>query len=451
MTATAPTLASLAADLAAGRTTSRALVEACLARIADTAGEGARAFIHVARDQALAAADGQDALRRAGAAPSPFAGIPVAIKDLFDITGEVTTAGSKALADAPPATTDATAVARLRAAGFVVIGRSNMVEFAYSGLGLNPHYGTPKSPWQRAAGHVPGGSTSGGAVAVADGMAHAALGTDTGGSCRIPAAFCGITGYKPTARRVPQDGAIPLSQSLDSIGPLARSVACCAALDAILAGEPLAPLEPASLIGLRFLVPATVALDGLDPIVAQAFATAVAHLAQAGASVVNAPVPEFGEIAGINAKGGFTAAESYAWHRPLLAKSEALYDPRVSVRIKRGHEQEAADYLDALAARRSLIARTNARLAAYDALLLPTVAILPPAIAPLEHDDAAYAAANILSLRNATLINMIDGCAISLPIQAPENAPVGLMIAATGGNDARLFAIAAGVEAELTA
>ncbi|MGU3495648.1 amidase [Xanthobacteraceae bacterium A53D] len=446
---TAPTLASLADDLAAGRTTSRALVEACLARIDDPAGEGKRAFVSVAREAALAAADGQDALRRAGAAPSPYAGIPVAVKDLFDIAGEVTTAGSKVLADSAPATADAPTVARLRAAGFVVIGRSNMTEFAYSGLGLNPHYGTPKSPWQRAAGHVPGGSTSGGAVAVADGMAHAALGTDTGGSCRIPAAFCGITGYKPTASRVPQGGAVPLSQSLDSVGPLARSVACCAALDAILAGEAVTPLVPADVAGLRLLVPTTMALDDLDPVVKAAFEAAIKALEAKGARVTVAAFPEFAEIATINAKGGFTAAESYAWHRKLLAEKEAGYDPRVSVRIKRGREQEAADYLDAVAARRSLIARASARLAAFDALVLPTTPCLPPAIAPLEADDAAFATANLRALRNPTLINMIDGCAISLPIEAEGDAPVGLMLAAAGGQDARLFAIAAGVEAAL--
>ncbi|GGF65139.1 amidase [Azorhizobium oxalatiphilum] len=445
---TAPTLASLAADLAAGRTTSRALVEACLARIEDPAGEGKRAFVSVNREKALLAADAQDALRKAGAAPSPYAGIPVAIKDLFDISGEVTTAGSKVLADQPAATADGTAVARLKAAGFVIIGRSNMVEFAYSGLGLNPHYGTPKSPWKREEGHVPGGSTSGGAVAVADGMAHVALGTDTGGSCRIPAAFCGITGYKPTARRVPQDGCVPLSQSLDSIGPLANSVECCAIVDAILAAEPVSPLVPADVAGLRFLVPTTVAMDGLDPEVQAAFASAVKTLEAAGAQVTIGPVPEFAEIAVINAKGGFTASESYAWHRKLLAEKEAGYDPRVSVRIKRGHEQEAADYLDALAARRSLIARAAARIAPYDALLMPTTAGLPPAIAPLETDDAAFATANLRALRNPTLINMIDGCAISLPIPTEDGAPVGLMLAAAGGMDARLFAIAAGVEAQ---
>jgi len=448
--ATGPTLADLAADLASGRTTARALTEACLERIADPAGEGARAFVRVNAQAALAAAAAQDALRQAGAAPSPFAGIPIAVKDLFDVAGEVTAAGSKVLADAPPARADAPAVARLRRAGFVLVGRNTMTEFAYSGLGMNPHHGDPRAPFERAVGRVSGGSSSGGAVAVADGMAHAALGTDTGGSCRIPAAFCGITGFKPTARRVPRAGAFPLSATLDSIGPLARSVACCASLDAVLAGIDPAPLAAAHPVkGLRLLVPTTVALDGLDAAVAAAFEAAVARLSAAGALVTSAPFPEFGKIADINSKGGFSAAESYAVHRRLLAEKGEGYDPRVSARIRRGAEQSAADYLDLVAARADLVEQAALRLAPFDALVLPTVAILPPRIADLATDEAAYGAANLTALRNPTLINMIDGCAISLPLTGAGGAPVGLMLAAAGGEDRRLLALAAGIEAEL--
>ncbi|TCT06164.1 amidase [Aquabacter spiritensis] len=447
MSPSLPTLSKLADDLAAGATTARALVEDCLARIAAPDGEGGRAFTLVDAAGARAAADGQDALRRAGAAPSRFAGIPIAIKDLFDVAGQVTTAGSRVLADRPPASADAPAVARLRRAGFVAIGRTNMTEFAYSGLGMNPHYGDPRAPFERAVGRVSGGSTSGGAVAVADGMAHAALGTDTGGSCRIPAAFCGLVGFKPTARRVPLDGAFPLSPSLDSIGPLARSVACCAALDALLAGGEPEPLAPLPVAGLRLLVPTNVALDGLEPVVAEAFEAALRALARAGAILVSAPVPEFSAIAGINAKGGFTAAECYAAQRQLLAEKGDGYDPRVSVRIRRGADLSAADYLDMLAARRALIADAAVRLAPYDALVLPTAPLLPPPIAALAQDDAAYATANLAALRNPTLINMIDGCAISLPIAATGGAPVGLMLAGAGGADRRILAIAAGIEA----
>src|ERR1700716_1203658 len=250
-----PTLASLAADLVSGETSARKLVEQCLVKIADPAGEGQHVFLHVDKDAALDAADAMDRLRKAKAAPSPFAGIPVSIKDLFDIQGQGTGAGSRALDDSPPAEADASAVARLRRAGFIVIGRTNMTEFAYSGIGINPHFGTPKGAWQRGVGHVPGGSSSGAAVSVVDGMAHGALGTDTGGSCRIPAAFNGIVGFKPTQRRGPLDGGVPLSFTLDSFGPLARTVGCGAVLDAVLANEPVLPLQPRSIKGMRLAVP----------------------------------------------------------------------------------------------------------------------------------------------------------------------------------------------------
>jgi aspartyl-tRNA(Asn)/glutamyl-tRNA(Gln) amidotransferase subunit A len=279
------TLATLADDLAHGRTSARKLVEECLVRIADPVGEGQRVFVHVDKDAALEAADAMDHLRKANAAPSPYAGIPVSIKDLFDIKGQVTRAGSRALQDSPPAEVDAPVVARLRAAGFVVIGRTNMTEFAYSGIGINPHYGTPKSVWQRNVGHVPGGSSSGAAVSVVDGMAYGALGTDTGGSCRIPAAYNGIVGYKPTQRRVPLDGGVPLSTSLDSFGPLSNSVACCAALDAVLAGEPATSVRPRPIKGMRLAVPTTVALDELDDAVAKAFDRALQTLSKAGALI----------------------------------------------------------------------------------------------------------------------------------------------------------------------
>ena len=440
-----PTLASLAADLQAGRTTSRKLVEACLAQIADPAGEGERTFIHVDRAAALAAADAMDALRQAGAAPSAFAGIPVSIKDLFDIRGQVTKAGSRALEDSAPAESDAPAVARLRAAGFVVIGRTNMVEFAYSGIGTNPHYGTPKSSYKRDVGHVPGGSSSGAAVSVVDGMAHGALGTDTGGSCRIPAAFNGIVGFKPTQARVPLDGAVPLSFTLDSIGPLARTVECCAIMDAVLANEPIRPLVPRPVKGMRLAVPTTIAMDDLDPVVAETFERALKKLEEQGALIERIEVPEFLDIGPMSVKGGFTAAESYAWHRYLLASKSDVYDPRVSVRIQRGEAISAADYIDLLPARRSMIARTNARIAPYDALVLPTAAITPPTIAAMA-DDKVFAKANIMALRNCTLINMIDGCAISLPIHRDGEAPVGLMLAGAGGSDRRIFELAAGME-----
>jgi aspartyl-tRNA(Asn)/glutamyl-tRNA(Gln) amidotransferase subunit A len=440
-----PTLATLADDLESGATSARKLVEDCIAKIADPSGEGQRTFIHVDKDAAIAAADAMDHLRKAKAAPSRFAGIPISIKDLFDIKGQVTRAGSRALDDSLPAQADATVVARLRRAGFIVIGRTNMTEFAYSGIGINPHYGTPKSAWQRNVGHVPGGSSSGAAVSVADGMAYGALGTDTGGSCRIPAAFNGIVGFKPTQRRVPLDGGVPLSFTLDSFGPLARTVSCCFTMDAVLADEPVTELRPRPIKGMRLAVPTTVVLDTLDDAVAQTFNRALEALARQGALIERIEVPEFLDIGVMNTKGGFSAAESYAWHRFLIASKGDVYDPRVSVRILRGEGMSAADYVDLLSARRSMITRIEKRIAPYDALVLPTTANTPPRIADLA-DDKAFTAANLLALRNCSLINMIDGCAISLPAQREGEVPVGLMLAAAGGSDRRIFELAAGME-----
>jgi aspartyl-tRNA(Asn)/glutamyl-tRNA(Gln) amidotransferase subunit A len=357
----------------------------------------------------------------------------------------VTRAGSRALEDSAPAEADAPAVARLRRAGLIVVGRTNMTEFAYSGIGINPHYGTPKGTWQRQVGHVPGGSSSGAAVSVVDGMAHGALGTDTGGSCRIPAAYNGIVGFKPTQRRVPLEGAVPLSFTLDSFGPLARTVQCCAILDAMLADEPVTPLRPRPVKGMRLAVPTTVALDDMDEAVGQAFERALETLSRAGALIERIEVPEFLDVGMMNAKGGFAASESYAWHRFLIASKGDVYDPRVSVRILRGESLSAADYIDLLGARRSLIARTDKRIAPYDALVLPTTANTPPRIADLA-DDKAFATQNLRSLRNCTLINMIDGCAISLPCHREGDVPVGLMLAASGGSDRRIFELAAGME-----
>jgi aspartyl-tRNA(Asn)/glutamyl-tRNA(Gln) amidotransferase subunit A len=442
------TLEQAANALAEGSTTSRALVEECLARIADSAGEGARAFIKIDPGWALALADAMDALRRVGRAPGRYAGIPVALKDLFDVAGQPTPAGSRVLADAPPAAAHAPVVARMLGAGFVPVGRTNMTEFAFSGLGINPHYGTPLSPWDRAARRIPGGSSSGTAVAVADGMTVAGLGTDTGGSCRIPAAFCGVVGYKPTARRVPIAGVLPLAPSLDSVGPLAPSVACCAVIDAVLAGDTPVPPEPASLSGLRLAVPQNLVLDGLDATVATAFARTLSVLERAGVRLIHTRFPQFEEIQMVNAKGGFAASEAYAWHRALLAEKGAGYDPRIRVRIARGERMSAADYLDVVAARARLVAQFDARTTEYDCVVMPTVPIVPPRVADLD-DEAEYNRINMLILRNTALGNFLDRCAISLPCHRVGEAPVGLMLMGETLGDARLFRIAAGVEAAL--
>jgi aspartyl-tRNA(Asn)/glutamyl-tRNA(Gln) amidotransferase subunit A len=443
-----PTLEQQATALATGATTSRALVEACLERIAEPAGEGARAFIKVHAEQARAMADAMDTLRRVGRATSRYAGIPVGLKDLFDIAGEPTPAGSRVLADAPPATMNAPVVQRMLAEGFVPVGRTNMTEFAFSGLGINPHYGTPTSPWDRAGKRIPGGSSSGTAVAVADGMATAGLGTDTGGSCRIPAAFCGIVGYKPTARRVPITGVLPLAPSLDSVGPLAPSVACCAVIDAILAGEPPALPAPMSLDGVRLGLPTNLVFDGMDATVGAAFERALATLSQAGARIVRFEAPEFDGALTANAKGGFAASEAFAWHHTLLAQKGAGYDPRIRIRIERGERMTAVDYVELLDVRRRLLAAFDARTCEFDALVMPTVVIVPPRIADLD-DEQAYNRINMLILRNTALGNFFDRCSITLPCHREGEAPVGLMLTGETMGDAKLFRLAAAIEAAL--
>ena len=440
---------TLADELAARETTSQALVEDALMRIAVPSGEGARVYLRTHRESALAEAKASDTLRAHGIVPSPLAGIPVSVKDLFDVAGDITRAGSKALADAAPAKVDATVVRRLRQAGAIIVGRTNMVEFAFSGLGLNPHYGTPKNPWDRATGRIPGGSSSGAAVSVSDGMAAMGLGTDTGGSVRIPAALCGLTGFKPTARRIPKDGTFPLSTTLDSIGPIAPSVACCALVDSILAGD--APQVPPALPlkGLRLGVVQDYVLEGLDSGVAEAFGQALARLSQAGARVTDVRFEALQRLPQINQRGGLVVAEAYAIHRELIARRWADYDPRVASRTLRGADMSAADYIEVLTQRAAMIA-DSARLAApYDALLMPTVAMVAPAIAPLEADDQLYGKTNLAILRNPSVVNFLDGCALSIPCQRPGQAPVGLMVVGQSGEDRRLLAVGLALESAL--
>ena len=443
------TIEQLALALAAGTTSSEAIVDEALASAARPDGEGKRVFIALDPAKVRAQARAADVLRKAGIVPSPLAGLPISIKDLFDVAGEVTTAGSAVLRDAAPASVDAPAVARLRAAGAVLMGRTNLTEFAYSGLGINPHYDTPRNPYDRATGRVPGGSTAGGAVSVTDGMAVIGLGTDTGGSTRVPAALCGIVGYKPSKQRIPTERVFPLSMSLDSIGPLGRSVACCALADAVLAGEPAVAPAPAQLAGLRIAVPQTVVVDELDDHVSKDFSQALARLADAGARLADIALPPIAEMNEINVPGGLSPMEAYYVHREMLDRSGERYDPRVRLRIMGGAKATAVDYLWTLERRRDWIARMSAILQDYDAFIMPTVACIAPPIAPLIADDTAYRRTNARVLRNTNLINFLDGCALSLPCHRPESAPTGLMLCGLNGADKRVFSIGVAIEARL--
>lgn len=439
-------LADLADDLTTGRTTSQALTEAALARIDDPLGEGERAFIKVYHKAALDSAKASDIARNNGVVPSPLAGVPVSIKDLCDVAGEVTRAGSIVRRDAAPATEDAPVLANLRAAGAIIMGRTNMVEFAMGTPGTNAHYGTPKNPWDRATGRIPGGSTSGGAVSVSDGMAAAALGTDTAGSVRVPAALCGLSGFKPTARRVSAKGIFPLARSLDSVGPLAPTVACCALVDAIFAGETPSRLRPRPLQDLRLAVPEHLVLDEMDDVVAGAFEAALNKLSMAGAKVTKIEFPELARLPAINRIGGFSTAEAYALHRDTLARARDQYDANVAGRIQGGDAWTAADYLDLIDIRAGMIAAANAVTAPYDAIVMPTSPVVACAIADVA-EGTAWLDAGRLLLRNNIIANFLDRCALTIPCHGQGEAPVGLMLMGETMGDGPLLEIGSAVEA----
>ncbi len=432
-------LVAVRGQLRTGQAGRSEVLERCMATAQNSACE--HVFLHTQFDEARAAS--------AAANPtSPLAGLPVSVKDLFDTQGWPTRAASRVLAGARPAAHDAVAVARLRAAGGAVLGRTNMVEFAYAGVGLNPHFGTPVNVADAVTPRIPGGSSSGAAVSVATGAVFVGLGSDTGGSIRIPAALNGIVGFKPTARLVPTDGALPLSTTLDTVCAMTRSVR-----DAIVAYEVLSATDVLRthrpLSSYRVAWTAHTLLDGADSTVARAFERSLTLLRAAGATVEEIDLPELADIAHLQAGGGLTAAESYAWHRPLIAEHGALYDPRVVSRILRGANISAADYIDLLLARKIWVARMTERLAGFDAVVSPTVPVVAPPLASVQHDDAEYFRLNALLLRNTTVVNLLDGCAISLPCHQPGELPVGLMLWHGALKDDAVLNLALAVEATL--
>ncbi|HEV8314445.1 MAG TPA: amidase [Burkholderiaceae bacterium] len=432
-------LIAAAQAIHSGAQRAEALLEASLAR----ADEAAHSFIRRFDNDARATA------RRAPTAP--LAGLAISVKDLFDVQGQPTMAGSLALSDAAPARADAPAVARLRAAGAALIGHTNLSEFAFSGVGINPHHGTPANVGAArvdATPRAPGGSTSGGASSVASGAAWAALGSDTGGSIRIPAALQGLVGFKSTARLVPTEGCIPLSTTLDTACAVTLSVRDAQLLHEVLAARRVTHAGR-SLKELHLAMPTTLMLNGLDATVARTFERALATLRNAGARIDEVALPALSELSDLNAAGGFPAAESWAWHRRLLASREALYDPRVAQRIRRGEAMSAADYIDLLHARGAWIARMQQAMRGYDALLSPTVPIVAPPLQPLLADDKAFFATNALLLRNPAAINFLDGCALSLPCHAPDELPVGLMVWSEALADDRVLEVSLAIEAAL--
>ncbi|ASC06257.1 amidase [Acetobacter pasteurianus] len=443
-----PSMLHAAHALADGRTTARELVENALAHIADSQGEGARTFMSVHATAARGHADAMDKLRCQGQAPSPLAGLPISVKDLFDEAGSTTRAGSMVLADAPPASMDAPAIARLKQAGLISIGRTTMTEFAFSGIGINPHFGTPANPWRRDEKRIPGGSSSGAAVSVSDNMAFVGIGSDTGGSCRIPAALTGLVGYKPTSSRISTQGTVPLSSTLDSIGSIGRTVACCWAADSLMATGTIRIQDaPTGRDGhtLRLGMLSTSVMEDMDETVAHTWEDCLSRLSRNGVILETFTCPPLTEIPKANSKGGFPAAESLAWHQHLLETRRSVYDPFVLQRILRGYEQTAVDYIALLQSRAKLIRQAADIMNHYDAVILPTVPIIAPKINDM-NDNARYVATNLLLLRNTTIANFLDLCAISLPCHHAGEAPVGLMVMGRHAEDCDLFHIAAQLE-----
>lgn len=402
-------------------------------------------FTQLYAETARVTAQHCDVQAQAGQRLGALHGVCISLKDNLDVAGETTLAGGVVCAGEAPALHDALVVQRLREAGAVVLGKTNMSEFAFSGVGINPHHGTPVNPADPVHARIPGGSSSGAAVSVALGLAEVGIGTDTGGSIRIPAALCGLVGYKSTQARIPCTGVMELSRTLDTVGSLTRSVRACLAVDAVLSQQPL-PTDAVNLRGLRFAVPQTLMMDDADAAVARAFERTLHGLARAGAQVVEIPFTALGDIAALSLPGGFSPIEGYAAHHERLERGAHQIDPRVVARMTLGKGITAQDYLDLHNRRQAWIANAEQTLQGFDAMLCPTVPIVAPLIEPLLNDDEAFFKVNRLLLRNPSAINYMDGCAWSLPCQAADELPVGLMLSSLAGQDAHLARVALAVE-----
>ncbi len=424
-------------------TTATQRVAHALAGAASSAAQ--HVFTQLYADAARATAQHCDAQAQGGRSLGALHGVYITLKDNIDVAGETTMAGGVVCAGEAPAQHDAPVLQRLRDAGAVVLGKTNMSEFAFSGVGINPHHGTPANPADPSHARVPGGSSSGAAVSVALGLAEVGIGTDTGGSIRIPAALCGLVGYKSTQARIPCTGVMELSRTLDTVGSITRSVRACLAVDAVLSQLPL-PTDAANMRGLRFAVPQTLMMDDVDATVAQAFARTLRRISEAGAQVVEIPFTALGDIAALSMPGGFSPIESYAAHHARLERGAHQIDHRVVARMMLGKDISAQDYLDLHNRRSAWIAAAEQTLQGFDAMLCPTVPMVAPLTEPLLKDDDAFFKVNRLLLRNPSAINYMDGCAWSLPCHETGELPVGLMVSGLTGQDAHLACVALALE-----
>lgn len=440
--------------------TNRLSREQVAAEALSAANHSPQLFTHINTDIIDQAAQ-MDRAQQAGKPLPLFAGVPITLKDSLNVQGQQTLAGSVVLRDeAAVEEADAVVVGHLRDAGALFIGRANMSEFAFSGMGLNPHYGNPQSIWDRATGRLPGGSSSGGAVGVAEGIVPGTVGSDTAGSCRIPAAFNGIVGVKPTFGRISLRGVYPLSPTSDAPGPLANDVDGCFLLDHLMMGrlkhgEPLPRLPQMSrsdFQSLRLVVPQSVVMESLDKAVAAAFARALTWLEGAGIAIDHAPMPALDGCVELFERCAVAVFEAWQDHRERLRRRGDLYDPFVRQRISAGRHFDSEARQACYRQKAELVAacRRQMRRARAHALIYPTVQCVPPAIAETADPDTMRAI-NYRCLRNTATVNFFNGCALTLPCHIPGEAPVGLMLAAGAGADQRLYEIAAGVESVLDA
>ena len=446
-----PGLRQLSAALARGDITATELVRQALER----AHASEHVFIRI-NDGIESLAQSIDQHDRASADASPLAGIPIALKDLFNLRNETTLAGSRVRRHyAGIENADAAVVAPLRDAGLLFLGRTNMSEFAYSGIGTNAHYGTPLSIWDRQTGRLPGGSSSGSAVAVAEGIVAATLGSDTAGSCRIPAAFNGVVGVKPSYGRLSLEGIYPLSPTLDAPGPIAVDVDSCFILDQLMCGNTtpgatLPKLQAATPGDLVVAIPDSVVLEGLDTEVANAFERAVSWLEAEGVQIRRSPLPAIDRCDRMFVERPVVIREVWDHHRDMLAQHRDEYDPFVGSRVGTGASVSDTEQQQRYADRAELVAEFEQQFRPLeaDALLYPTVTCIPPAIAETVDEENARRV-NLRCLRNTATVNYFNGCAISLPCQLDGEPPVGLMLSAANGSDESLYRVAAAVEAIL--
>ena len=437
------TAAQLSVLIQSGALDPVALAEETFAAI--RANEDQSIFVSFLEERALQEASASSKRIREGRSLGLLDGIPVAWKDLFDIEGIATTAGSAILKTAEPATRDADVVKALTGAGMVSIGRVNMSEFAFSGLGINPHYGTPENPASKDGARLPGGSSSGSGVVVAAGLVPVSIGSDTGGSVRIPAAFNGIVGYKATRGRYSMRGVFPLSKSLDSLGPLCRTVQDAVWIDAAMRGLSAPDIRRGSVEGLSLVIPETIVFDDAEEGVISAFEAALKRLEQSGAKIRRQAFPAYAGIFALMAKNGpLVTAEAFATHRERLGGPQAQgMDPRVVARARLGETIAMTDYIDTLAAREQLKMEFASCIRPGELVVSPTVPHVAPMTAPLLSDDALFVKTNVRTLRNTLIGNFLDGCGVSIPCGTGEaGMPVGLLLSGLPNDDEHLLSAA---------